>query len=294
VLAYDKDPLTGIVRHLDDQCIGCQYCVFKCPYEVPKYSERRGIVRKCDLCSSRLVAGEAPACAQACPGEAIRITLVDTAAVAAEFRNRAGRENLFLPDSPAPDYTLPTTRYTGAPPMPDSLRAAGRETLRPEPAHSPLVFMLVLSQLAVGQFLGEALVGAMLAAPQTALARPVQMTVGLAAALLAAFAGALHLGRPLGAWRAFLGLRKSWLSREIVVFGAWLAVATLDTAMAWFPQIAAAGFRLELELANVVTGLLGVFCSAMVYHDTRREFWRLPATGGKFFGTTLLLGAAGT
>src|SRR5262245_16341674 len=26
VLAYDKDPITGIVRHLDDQCIGCQYC----------------------------------------------------------------------------------------------------------------------------------------------------------------------------------------------------------------------------------------------------------------------------
>ncbi len=24
VLAYEKDPLTGIVRHLDDQCIGCQ------------------------------------------------------------------------------------------------------------------------------------------------------------------------------------------------------------------------------------------------------------------------------
>src|SRR5215471_11218978 len=45
VLAYDKDPLTGIVCHLDDQCIGCQYCVFMCPYEVPKYSARRGIVR---------------------------------------------------------------------------------------------------------------------------------------------------------------------------------------------------------------------------------------------------------
>jgi formate dehydrogenase iron-sulfur subunit len=24
VLAYEKDPLTGIVKHLDDQCIGCQ------------------------------------------------------------------------------------------------------------------------------------------------------------------------------------------------------------------------------------------------------------------------------
>ena len=32
VLAYEKDPITGIVRHLDDQCIGCQYCVLKCPY----------------------------------------------------------------------------------------------------------------------------------------------------------------------------------------------------------------------------------------------------------------------
>src|SRR5205085_3191577 len=65
--AYEKDVQTGIVRHLDDQCIGCQYCVLKCPYDVPKYNARLGIVRKCDLCSSRLSAHEAPACAQACP-----------------------------------------------------------------------------------------------------------------------------------------------------------------------------------------------------------------------------------
>ena len=52
VLAYEKDPVTGIVVHLDDQCIGCSYCVLKCPYDVPKFSERRGIVRKCDMCST--------------------------------------------------------------------------------------------------------------------------------------------------------------------------------------------------------------------------------------------------
>ena len=46
VLAYEKDSVTGIVRHLDDQCIGCQYCVLKCPYDVPKFSPSRGIVRK--------------------------------------------------------------------------------------------------------------------------------------------------------------------------------------------------------------------------------------------------------
>ena len=34
--AYEKDLDTGIVRHLDDQCIGCSYCILKCPYDVPK------------------------------------------------------------------------------------------------------------------------------------------------------------------------------------------------------------------------------------------------------------------
>jgi len=77
VLAYDKDETTGIVRHLDDQCIGCQYCILKCPYDVPKYSESRGIVRKCDMCHDRLSVGEAPACVQACPNEAIRIITVN-------------------------------------------------------------------------------------------------------------------------------------------------------------------------------------------------------------------------
>ena len=76
VLAYEKDPVTGIVRHLDDQCIGCQYCILKCPYDVPQYSARRGIVRKCDMCHARLASDEAPACVQACPSAAISIQLV--------------------------------------------------------------------------------------------------------------------------------------------------------------------------------------------------------------------------
>ncbi|MEM6690554.1 MAG: 4Fe-4S dicluster domain-containing protein, partial [Planctomycetota bacterium] len=78
VKAYDKDAVTGIVRHLDDQCIGCKYCTMMCPYEVPRYSERLGIVRKCDMCHQRLSVGEAPACVQACPNEAIAIKVVDT------------------------------------------------------------------------------------------------------------------------------------------------------------------------------------------------------------------------
>ena len=61
VKAYEKDPVTGIVKHLDDQCIGCQYCIFMCPYDAPKFNKELGIVRKCDMCSDRLAVDEAPA-----------------------------------------------------------------------------------------------------------------------------------------------------------------------------------------------------------------------------------------
>ncbi|MET0384553.1 MAG: hypothetical protein ABW321_01275, partial [Polyangiales bacterium] len=39
-------------------------------------------------------------------------------------------------------------------------------------------------------------------------------------------------------------------------------------------------------------GLFGVYCSVMVYVATRREQWSALQTGVKFFGSTLLLGAA--
>ena len=95
VNAYEKDPVTGIVKHLDDQCFGCQYCTLACPYDVPKYHHAKGIVRKCDMCSARLAAGEPPACVQACPHQAISIKLVDVQQVVED-----AEATLFLPGGP--------------------------------------------------------------------------------------------------------------------------------------------------------------------------------------------------
>ena len=289
VLAYEKDPVTGIVRHLDDQCIGCQYCVLKCPYDVPKYNARLGIVRKCDMCSSRLAVGEAPACVQACPNEAIRITKVQTSTVTTEFREHG---KTFLNSAPAGDYTLPTTRYVTAGSEPAggvTLVAADATALQPQPAHWPLVVMLVLSQASVG------------VAVMAALARPANpplLLLSLALAVVGLGSSVFHLGRPFGAWRAFLNLKRSWMSREIVVFGLFPPLLMTAIALtfgapvsdpAWFIKLLRAGS----ETGAPLVGLLGVFCSVMIYHDTHRPLWHLRRSLPLFFGTTLALGALG-
>jgi formate dehydrogenase iron-sulfur subunit len=309
VLAYDKDPLTGIVRHLDDQCIGCQYCVLKCPYEVPRYSKERGIVRKCDMCANRLAVGEAPACVQACPHEAIKITVVDQAKVRGKYRalpnlspeketRRKGEKgskasgifsfshlplftsaNSFLPVSPNPAITLPTTRFISARPLPDNLFAGDDMAVRPSDSHLPLVFLLVFSQLAVG----ASVAGVFVKSQALLLAAVIAGMIGLGV-------GTLHLGQPLKAWRAFLGWRTSWFSREVIVFGGYVPAAATAAASLWFNVPAA--LTVALSTAAAFVGLLGVFCSTMIYVDTRREFWSASQSGTKFFGTVLLLGAA--
>ncbi len=143
--AYEKDATTGIVAHLDDQCIGCQYCTFTCPYEVPQYSAALGIVRKCDMCSGRLAAAEAPACVQACPSEAITITLVEQRRAVEDAQRDA-----FLPGAPSPAITIPTTQYETARTLPRNLLPADFYTVTPSRRHTPLALMLVLTQLSVG------------------------------------------------------------------------------------------------------------------------------------------------
>ncbi len=336
VVAYEKDPVTGIVRHLDDQCIGCSYCILKCPYDVPKFNARLGIVRKCDMCQQRLAVGEAPACVQACPTQAISIIKVptDTAApmevtvsacacggscscnssnhdahscptdsVTSERDTPATGHRppatAFLPGAPDPSYTKPTTRYVSTRGLPANVRAADADDLYVQPAHWPLVVMLTLTQLAVGLLATAPLAPLPFpifrAAPTPADAIqfvtyyatfPSAHLVLLAAlALLFAGLGAsgLHLGKPLRAWRFFLGLRTSWLSREILAFSSFAPLAL--AALLWPAS-------LPLRAAVMAAGLLGVFCSAMIYIDTRRRFWRAPSTSLRFFGTGVVAALA--
>ena len=287
VLAYEKDPVTGIVRHLDDQCIGCQYCILKCPYDVPKYNDRLGIVRKCDMCHQRLGAGEAPACAQACPTHAIKIVtiLLDGAAATSPRSSPRPDTSAFLPAAPDPTYTFPTTRYLTKRPQPVDTLAADATVLRPQPPHWPLVALLMLMPMAVGCGVADKLLN--LQTPALAVSGWVAGATGLALA-------GLHLGQPLRAWRIFLGLRKSWFSREAVLFGAWFPLASTYVAvrLGWLP-LEPGPLRSTLAASTITLGVAALFCSVMIYVDTRRVFWRFANTAPRFFGTAVILGLAG-
>ncbi len=286
--AYEKDPITGIVRHLDDQCIGCQYCTLACPYDAPKYQAAKGIVRKCDMCSGRLAAGEAPACVQACPHEAIRIRVVDRDEAAA--RGAAGE---FLAAAPDPSHTLPTTRYLTARPLDPGARAADGHRDAPEHVHASLVLMLVLTQASAGAFAVVAILDACGVAG--GLTEAILAAIGATLGHLGLVASLFHLGRPRFAYRALIGIGHSWLSREVAAFGAFATLATAQAALALAPPgwvVVPAGAATALAAATAAAGLAGLACSAMVYHATRRPFWHLRPSISRFAGTAAVLGPA--
>lgn len=255
--AYEK-LANGVVAHHAEDCIGCQYCTWNCPYSVPAFQPDRRIVTKCDLCQPRLSEGLAPACVSACPTYAITIEKVDVAAW------RADHDSANAPHLPHADLTLSTTRIELPDDVPLETFSASDWNLRPEHPHWPLVWLTLVSQFAVGV---------------SATASSGADRVAAAALALAAMAGALlHLGRPAVAWKAFRNLRRSWLSREVALlslYGGLAAFAVPFEVLRW-PAAA--------------IGCAGVYASARLYVVPGRPSWNSPLTIVRFAATAATLG----
>jgi formate dehydrogenase iron-sulfur subunit len=295
--AYEKDSQTGIVKHLDDQCIGCHYCTLTCPYEVPQFNKRLGIVRKCDMCQDRLAVGESPACVESCPNGAISIKIVEISEVLDDAQGDA-----FLPGAPSPGITAPTTIYTTAGHLPRNVLPANFYNVRPAAKHLPLVVLLVLIQLSVGAFGIDAI---MYSGQSTALGTTLGRTQSLVALTLgglALFASTFHIGRPFYAFRAFIGLRTSWMSREIIAFAAFVKIGAVYALSFWKPEwfvalgvtdllgISIPQLQRTLSLTTAGIGFVAMCCSVMLYVVTGRKWWSGSSTSIKFFGTTAQLG----
>jgi formate dehydrogenase iron-sulfur subunit len=277
VEAYKKDPLTGIVEHSADTCIGCQYCTWNCSYGVPQYNPERGVVGKCDMCHGRLTEGREPACVDACPEGAIRIEIVN-----AEQWRRDYSATANAPGLPSADDSISATRITLPKKLPPDIKKADSWQLKPEHPHWPLVFMTVLTQLSVGAFTTiwiVQLLGATTRLGKAALG-------SLAIAGLALAGSTMHLGRPIYAYRALKMWKRSWLSREVLMFGAFSNMAAFYAGALRLNLLCSSA----LGALTVLLGIGGITASACIYLVPARPAWNSKHTIVDFFLTGAVLG----
>ena len=121
------------------------------------------------------------------------------------------------------------------------------------------VLMLVLTQMSIGMFVVAE--GLLLAG-----ARSIAVVVSAALIGAAGLAVAvLHLGRPQVAYRAWLGWRTSWMSREVIAFGVFVGLAGAQMlALAGLGFTERTTFYLALSTATCASGALALACSAMI------------------------------
>ena len=71
VEALTRNDTTGAVELNENVCVGCKVCTIACPFGTINYNPVNKKVFKCDLC------GGEPACAKACPTQAIAYVNAD-------------------------------------------------------------------------------------------------------------------------------------------------------------------------------------------------------------------------
>jgi Fe-S-cluster-containing dehydrogenase component/DMSO reductase anchor subunit len=217
--ALRRDPSTGTVQLDAHRCLGCRYCTWLCPFAAPRFDSSEGRVAKCTLCVERVREGGDPACVTACPTGAL--TVVERVAV--EERG----SDAWAPGVPGRelgpavvvrhDLRSAPPRYAPSPPTTAPATHVPVRSWRLVADEWALIAFSLLVVASVGWSFGPVLGGP---GPSPAWL----IVLGAAAAGVAA----AHLGQPARAWRAASNLRRSWVSREVVLYGAFLVTALLS------------------------------------------------------------------
>jgi DMSO reductase anchor subunit len=166
--------------------------------------------------------------------------------------------------------------------LPPNSRPVDITHVHPEHPHWPLVVMTVLTQLSVGAFATIWLLHLLGATTRLGIAALSSLAVGG----LALSASTLHLGRPAFAYRAVRMWRRSWLSREVLLFSAFAGIAGFYAGLLWLglPGGALAGGL------TVLLGIAGVSASACIYRVPSRPAWNTRFTLLQFNLTAGILG----
>jgi anaerobic dimethyl sulfoxide reductase subunit C len=96
-----------------------------------------------------------------------------------------------------------------------------------------------------------------------------------------------HLGKPTHAFNAILGFGHSWMSREIVFTGCFIALTVLTVGLFFIQK----KMNPWLLLVTALVGLVDVYAMAAIYSTTFVNGWDSANTFLSFYGTTFTLGA---
>jgi formate dehydrogenase iron-sulfur subunit len=104
----------GLVAFNQEKCIGCNYCVNGCPFDVPRYTGEKKVT-KCHACLDRVGNGLVPACVKACPTGTLQFGDRDRLITAAKARGKKiygendlkGLGVLYVLDDTPGTYELP-------------------------------------------------------------------------------------------------------------------------------------------------------------------------------------------
>lgn len=102
----------GIVLVDSDRCMGCQYCIWACPYDARSFNSKEKTVEKCILCTHLLDKGEKPLCVYTCTTQARHIGDINdpNSEVSLLLAKNPGRQFKIHPElrnNPSVIYLLP-------------------------------------------------------------------------------------------------------------------------------------------------------------------------------------------
>ncbi len=269
--AYSKDPSTGAVLLDGDSCIGCQYCTWVCPYGAPQFNPAVGIVEKCTFCSHRLDQSLNPACVESCPVDALGFVERGTpdgtslpgfpdVGLRPAIRLKSRRRRASAPEMTAPAIPVPNAAEVSTGKRESKLRSEW-----------PLLVFTLLATGLVAFVAAQLIQGDHLSWPAS-----------LAVGLLGMMVSTAHLGKPARAWRAVLNIRTSWVSREVVLYSAFLGAIGL---------CGISGNRLAaLALATVGLGFAALLSMDMVYRIPGSRVPAVPHSAMTTLTAALLLG----
>jgi Fe-S-cluster-containing dehydrogenase component/DMSO reductase anchor subunit len=241
--SYYRDEATGAIVIDDQKCIGCKYCKWNCPYDAPKYDQRKKVIGKCNLCYKGLIEGRMPACTYACPTGALSFgdicdLIKENIPVWFPDKNInpailfAGKQNI-IPLRIVPEQNFDT-----------EILLPQQET-RFKPSLISLLGFSFLSTLSVSLIIGSAIKGQF---PNFLLI--------LTVTILAAISSLFHLGKASRAWRAVINIKSSPLSLEIALFISYSALSVTGVLFE-MPSV---------MIISSIAGLLFLLSIDNVYH----------------------------